>query len=221
MINSNECRITIAKVICYSIIAFLGIATFESIVINGARLLLNTGIWVLNTGNSLLGRGEKKRTPVPLIPPALLPARAPQNPVLREPLPPLSPAEEQEFRQVFKMLATLDHWTLLLKKPALDAFQGRTKHLHPLQVLGFLFEVNSNQRDDGAVLIDRVFVGSAFMKDTLATFVHPLHARNTAKYIDSFAEKVGISPDAARGFLLQNPPDLEALIHYILATANC
>ncbi len=219
MIDSDELRIIVAKVICYSVIIFLLIATFESIVINGAKLLLNPGIWALNTGNFLLsGCKSQELLTIPLVPalpPVDVKAGDAQIPIPDEPLPPLLLDQENEFRKVFKILATSNVFQLAYHRSYLVDFRERTKHLHPLQVMGFLLEINSNQKKDAALFIDS-YVGSTFVQDTLAGFANPLHSQNTAKYIVSFAEKVGVSPDAVRGFLFQEPPYLKDLIHYII-----
>jgi hypothetical protein len=214
IIDADEARITIAKVMCYSLVAFALIAMFEAIVINGTRLALNTGIWVLNTSNSIL---FKSSVPEVLEPPPILVQDGPAaEQILDEPMPPLLQAEEEEFQKVFEILAMSNVFQLAYHRSYLVDFRERTKHIHPLQVMGCMLEKNSKQRKHAAEFIDRRFVGSTFIEDTLAGFDNPLHAGNTAKYIVSFAEKADIPADAVRGFLSQNSPHLKNLIHYIL-----
>jgi len=213
MIDSKELRVTIAKILCFSLVAFILIAAFESLIINGGKLLLNMGIFVLNAGNTLFFHKEHLilLPPPPVPEPPILHVQ-----ILDEPMPPIPPLIEDEFREVFRILATAN---LILElpfhTPYLADFRERTKHLHPLQVVGCLLEKNSVQREH-AFFIDRAILGKTFANDTAAGFADPAHAANTAKYITSFAQKVGISIEAARGFLLQNPPHLVDLVHYVL-----
>ena len=211
-IDSEELRVTIAKVLCYSLIAFCAIAAFESIVINGAKFVLNIGVWVLNTSNDLLFQKESTELlPPPPVPvPAIIPIA-----VIDEPMPPIDPLVEKEFCEVFEILATAHLLRLPFLTPYLAGFRERTKYLHPLQVVGFLLEPNSPQRKH-ATFIDRAILGPTFASDTAEGFTVPKHAENTSKYIASFAKKVGITVEAAQGFLLQNPPHLVDLVHYVL-----
>jgi hypothetical protein len=223
MVDSCELRVVIAKVICYSIVIFALIAAFESIVINGMKLALNAGIWMINTSNSLLFPIENQEPleppPVPPLPTVLEQTHqteVEEAQVSDEPMPPLHQALEDEFKNVFKMLAMYNQLQLGWHFAYLTEFRERTKNIHPLQVMSLLLEKHSEQRKHAALFIDKMMVGSKFINDTLDGFENPIHVPNTPKYIPSFAEAVGISVDAIRGFLLQKPPHLKDLVYHIL-----
>jgi len=212
-LESDQLRSTIAKIICYSLFAFLAIAAFESFVVNGAKLALNVGIWMLNMSNSLFFQKEDLEPPPP--PPLPISVRA-EIVTEDEPLPPIHPLIEAEFFKVFKILATANIvFELPFHTPYLADFRERTKHLHPLQVIGCLLEKNSLQRED-AIFVDRAILGKTFVSDTTAGFAEPAHAESAPKYMASFAEKVGVHVDVARAFLLQKPPHLMDFVHHVL-----
>src|SRR5277367_57860 len=129
MTDSDELRITIAKIMCYSLIIFILIASFESIVMNGTKVVLNVGIWTLNTSNSLFFGAEVEQPPSPS-PLFEVPSPIPivlQAQIVNEPLPALLSKNgevlDEEFKQVFEILATSNPVGLLYHTPYLASFR--------------------------------------------------------------------------------------------------
>lgn len=213
LIDSDDLRVLISKVVCYSVLFFMTLVAFEATFVNGTRLLLNAVICILNFNNWLFfGSGELPD--VSAIP--LLPRLAPPPQQVHEPLPPLTHEEKEKFRDIVETLGTASYLSLAFQGLRLRQHQKETSHLHPLQSLAYMLEKGSPQKEFVALMFRRTIVRDTFVNDTLESFVDPVHAAKTENYIPAFAEKVGVSLDAVRSFLQQNPIKLQDLIVFIL-----
>jgi hypothetical protein len=227
MASSNGLRILIAKIICYSLVIFSLVAAFEALVINGIRLCCNAVLLFINTGSapSFSNTGQKIVEVSPNPPVSIEDGLCPERPVFCGPdkqtqitddsLPHFLPHEEKTFSKVFEILAT-SGYSLPFHTPFLIKSDNEMRHIHPLQVMGYMLQKNSKQKQHCAIFFKKAMVRNFFINSTLKGFQRPAHVAKTAYYIASFAEKVDVDPDMVRRLLFQQPPLLQDLVLHIL-----
>lgn len=218
MLDSNDLRVVIAKVLTCTILPFLLIAAFEAIVINGVRLILNVVLLTLNSANAVFFRRTvppvQSSSPLMIGEEDLFPP--PPPPVIYEPLPPLTSEEERKFIFIVNTLAK-GYLAGAWNASELRYNQQSTQHVHPLLTLGFMMEVGTERRQRVREFFEYSIIRSTFVSDTLRALDDPRHVTNTAKYIPAFANKIGLPLEEAQEFLRQKPPKLLELMTRTLA----
>ena len=195
-----------ARIASATFFPFLIIASFEAIVINGTRLLLNTCILVLNSAYTIFFPNEfvvKKVVIQAKAPPIVT---APLTVTLTQPssqvtMPPLAREERDKLEYIVTTLATAGSVFALLGDKYLKPYGVQTKPVvHPFQFMELIFGKFSKVKQHMPNLMGRVFVPGEFIKGFLESALDPIHAAKTNLYIHSFAKKVKLTPEKVMSF---------------------
>lgn len=217
-----ELKNLVAKIVTLTVYPFILIAAFEAIVINGTRVILNFGIFLLNSAHGCLFPSDftpaEMEEPSPEDPTSIA---LPLNDSTYEEIE-MDPPGMVERSKVEFIVKTLAHESLLDiwgKEATLVTYGEEIEHIHPFQFLEAIFGEFSLVKNDMPTLMKRSIIPGKFLGGLKKSMKLSDHKDKVALYLPSFAKKMNSTLEKVKSFLVPTQK-WEGLVMYLIER-NC
>jgi hypothetical protein len=208
-----------AKIIVFSIVAFLLITAFEALLINGFKLLANGGISLLNAVFTLCPQ-QPPPPEIPAPPAELVLSVVETHPREDIEMPEALPEAKKKIAYVVENVSTKNGLTLWGMEDELNGIRKELENkyrVHPFQFLEAIYGRGSKVAKYMPDIVDSILKFPRFMEGVVSGFNDEEHKKKVWDYAPSFAKKVNIS--LRRLFSLLHPvPDLPTLVRELTET---
>lgn len=195
----------IAKIVMLTVFPFFMIVVFESILINGAKILLNSIILVLNTSHSHLFPNPATVSCLgkqPSESPAQSPIKGCFSVSSMVDMPSPDESAKKKVEDIVTTLATGSWITLIRAKSRLEKYHLDLEPIHPFQFLEAIFGDDSVVKPLMPKLMNCTSLITNPFLDGLSTGMKNLkHKKNINTYLPSFSEKMKADLNEIHAFI--------------------